>query len=55
MPAKSGKQYRFMQGVAHGSITGTGPSKATAEEYVHATPGKKRKKFAKELRKFKGE
>lgn len=52
MPAKSGKQYRFMQAAAHGSITGgAGPSRAVAKEFVHATPAKKRKQFSKALRK----
>ena len=51
MPVVSPKQYRFMQGVAHGSIKGAGPSKEVAEEFIHATPAKKRKKFAKALHK----
>ena len=35
MPAKSQAQYRFMQGVAHGSIAGPkGLSKEEAGEYV---------------------
>lgn len=49
MPAVSGKQYRFMQAMAHGakSKTGYGPSKAVAEEFIHKTSPKKRKLFAK--------
>jgi hypothetical protein len=50
MPAKSAKQYGLMQGIAHGSITGkAGPSRAVAQEFVNATPAKKKHKFAKAL------
>ena len=44
MPAKSGAQYRFMAGVAHGMKPrgGVGPSPEVAEEFVHKTsPGKR--------------
>lgn len=34
MPAKSKAQFRYMQGVAHGSIKGKGLSRAAAAEYV---------------------
>jgi len=34
MPATSKAQFRFMQGVAHGSIKTPGLSKAKAAEYV---------------------
>ena len=34
MPATSKKQFRFMQGVAGGSIKAPGLSKAKASEYV---------------------
>jgi hypothetical protein len=46
MPAKSAKQLRFMQAVAHGAkpFKGTGPSKEVAREFVEKTPNKK---FAK--------
>lgn len=49
MPAKSGKQYRFMQMIAHGgkSKTDAGPSKEVAREFIEKTPAKKRKLFAK--------
>lgn len=49
MPAKSAKQYRFMQGIAHGMKprSGKGPSQAVAEEFVHKTPAKKRSIFMK--------
>jgi hypothetical protein len=49
MPAKSGPQYRFMAGIAHGMKPrgGDGPSKAVAEEFVHATPPAKRSAWAK--------
>jgi hypothetical protein len=34
MPATSKAQFRFMQGVAHGSIKAPGLSKGKAAEYV---------------------
>ena len=34
MPATSKAQFRFMQGVAHGSIKAPGLSEAQAAEYV---------------------
>ena len=34
MPAKSKAQFKFMQGVAHGSIKKKGLSKKKAAEYV---------------------
>lgn len=42
MPAKSGKQYRYMAAVASGKTIG-GPSKAVAKEFVKKTSKKKRK------------
>jgi len=47
MPAKSGKQYRFMAMIAHGgkSNRGVGPSQEVAEEFVHKTSPKKRSMF----------
>jgi len=55
MPAKSGKQYRLMQAIAHGSAkTGLGgPSKAVAREFVEETPPEKRSKFARGLKNAK--
>lgn len=49
MPAKSAKQYRFMQAIAHGSksFSSSGPSKAVAKEFIEKTPKKKRSLFAK--------
>ena len=49
MPATSGKQYRFMAGIAHGMtpLKGSGPSPAVAEDFVHKTPSKKRKAWSK--------
>ena len=49
MPAKTGKQYRFMQMIAHGSNKerAVGPSKAVAREMIDKTPIKKRKQFMK--------
>jgi len=39
MPAKSGKQLRYMAGVASGSIPAPkGLSSKTAAEFVHSTP-----------------
>jgi hypothetical protein len=50
MPAKSAKQYRLMQAVAHGAnlrgLTG-GPSEAVAKEFIAKTPPKKRQLFAR--------
>lgn len=50
MPAKSAKQYRLMQAVAHGATPKVegGPSEAVAKEFVKATPVKKRKQFARQ-------
>lgn len=49
MPAKSAKQYRFMQMMAHGGSKerAAGPSKAVAKEIVEKTPKKKRSEFMK--------
>lgn len=49
MPAKSGKQYRFMQMIAHGGKPshGIGPSPAVAREFIDKTPKSARKEFAK--------
>lgn len=49
MPAKSAKQYRFMQGIAHGMKPnkGVGPSEAVAREFVMKTSPKKRKEWSK--------
>lgn len=49
MPAKSAKQFRFMEGIAHGmkSNKGIGPSEEVAEEFVKKTPAKKRSMFMK--------
>lgn len=49
MPAKSGKQYRFMQMIAHGGKASGmgGPPEAVAKEFVDKTPHKMRMKFAK--------
>ena len=52
MPAKSKKQYNFMQGIAHGNISSIGgPSKSVAKEFVDKTPESKRKKFSHALMK----
>lgn len=42
MPSVSGKQHRFMEGIAHGMkpTKGQGPSKAVAQEFVAADKGK---------------
>lgn len=49
MPASSGKQYRFMAGIAHGmkNSKGIGPSKEVAEEMVKKTKPAKRSMFMK--------
>lgn len=49
MPATSGKQFRFMAGVAHGMKPrkSTGPSPEVAEEFVEKTPASKRKLWMK--------
>ena len=49
MPAKSSKQYRMMQAVAHGAtLKGAGgPSKEVAKEFIAKTPKKKRSIFAR--------
>jgi hypothetical protein len=47
MPAKSAKQYRFMQAAAHGKLD-TGPSEKVAKEFIKKTPKKKRSMFMKE-------
>ena len=49
MPAKSQKQYKFMQAMAHGakSKSGIGPSPEVAKEFIHKTPAKKRKIWSK--------
>jgi hypothetical protein len=48
MPAKSSKQYRLMQAVAHGAEPKVkdGPSEGVAREIVEKTPPKKRAAFA---------
>ena len=48
MPAKSPRQYRLMQAIAHGGTPrkGIGPSKEVAEEFVRKTPAAKRKQWA---------
>ena len=49
MPAKSGKQYRFMAGIAHGMkpFKGMGgPSEAVAKEFVEKTSKKKRSRWS---------
>ena len=48
MPAKSAKQYRFMQAAAHGGLKG--PQKidpAVAKEFVDKTPTNRRKLWSK--------
>ena len=49
MPAKSAKQYRLMQAIAHGSIKRSiGPSRSVAQEFIHKTSPSKRKSFMKD-------
>ena len=50
MPAKSGKQYRYMQMMAHSpgkSRKMGGPSEAVAREFISGTSSKMRKKYSK--------
>lgn len=51
MPAKSAKQYRFMQMMAHSPEKkrgkGVGPSPSVAREFVMKTSAKKRKEWSK--------
>ena len=49
MPAKSAKQYRFMQGIAHGMKPrkSHAPSPEVAKEFIEKTSTKKRKEFAR--------
>jgi len=47
MPASSKAQFRFMQGVAHGSIKAKGLSKAKAAEFVKGQSPKGLPKRAK--------
>lgn len=51
MPAKSGKQYRFMQMMAHNPEKkrgkGVGPSPEVAKEFVEKTSAAKRKSFSR--------
>ncbi len=46
MPAKSGKQYRYMQMKAHGGGGMGGPSPETAKKIIEGTGKKKRKKYS---------
>ncbi len=50
MPAKSGKQMRFMEMIAHGGKSNKkdlGPSKEVAQKFVDETSKKKRSLFMK--------
>lgn len=51
MPAKSAKQYHFMQMMAHNPqkkrSKGIGPSPEVAQEFIRKTPEAKRKLFSK--------
>jgi hypothetical protein len=50
MPAKSAKQYRFMQMMAHNpekARKGVGPSPEVAREFIEKTSSKKRKEFSR--------
>jgi len=51
MPAHTGKQYRFMQMMAHNpekkTTKGVGPSPEVAREFIEKTPREKRKLFSK--------
>jgi hypothetical protein len=51
MPAKSAKQYRFMQMMAHNPEKkrgdSKGPSPKVAREFIEKTSARKRKEFSK--------
>lgn len=49
MPAKSAKQYRFMQMMAHNpeKANSKGPSPKVAREFIEKTSAKKRKQWSK--------
>jgi hypothetical protein len=49
MPAKSAKQYRFMQMAAHNpsKMNSKGPSPEVAKEFIEKTSAKKRKEWSK--------
>ena len=52
MPAVSGKQYRLMQGIAHGGIPATGGmSPAKAKEFITATAKTNRSKWSSKKKK----
>lgn len=50
MPAKSAKQFRFMEMAAHNpsKMRSVGPSKKVAEEFIKKTSPKKRSQFMRE-------
>lgn len=51
---KSGKQFRFMEAAAHGSLKhGAGPSPEVAKEMLSKESHSKKSMFAKEKRKKK--
>tara|TARA_R100000808_G_C2154069_1_gene164761 strand:- start:2110 stop:2280 length:171 start_codon:yes stop_codon:yes gene_type:complete len=55
MPAKSDKQYRYMQLVASGKIKKKGLSKAQAKEFLkHGKPSKKKDPKKEALKKLSG-
>ncbi len=51
MPAKSEKQYKFMQMMAHNpskkKSKGVGPSSSVAREFIEKTAASKRKEWSK--------
>lgn len=52
MPAKSGKQYRYAQMIAHGKVGATGGmTKGVAREMIDATPKGLRSEYAKKKKK----
>lgn len=57
MPAKSAKQYKFMQAVLHDKSTkgfDGGPSKKVAKEFVDKTPPMDRSRFMSKNKKGRG-
>lgn len=51
MPAKSAKQYNFMQAAANGGLKSSGPSKEVAKEFIKATPKGNRSKWSMKKKK----
>jgi len=51
MPAKTGKQYRYMQMRANNPMSSMGPSRKVAKEMISKIPSKMRSKWSKRKKK----